>query len=882
MPELPLVPEPAPAAADLPAPEAGRVRGRRTPLGRVWRWASPLLGAALFALAVWVLHREARGVQYDQVSDALRALPPAALGLSLLFTALNYAILTGFDLLAFRYVGRKVSDWKVALVSFTGYAISNGVGFALISGTSVRYRFYSRWGLSAAEISRIVVFYFGTFWLGLLVLGGWSLSVDPHPGLSALAGGAWLRVAGVALLAAAAAYAAAGLLRRRLRIRSVEMTLPPPRMVVGQFVLSTLDWALAAGVFYVLLPPTGLTFLEFLSAFLAAQILGLLSHVPAGVGVFDGTMALLLREHLSPEQVLSSLVLYRIVYYLVPLAAALVVLLADEVRQRRHHLARWGGAFGALTGQLAPKVLAAFTFLAGALLLLSGATPTSPGRAEWIARWVPLAVVEASYFLGSVAGVGLLIISHGVARRLDIAWYLAAIALATGIAASIFKGGDYEEAAMLGAVLLVLLPNRGEFDRRAAFWETRFAPGWMIGVLSTVGASFWLGRFAFQHVEYSDQLWWRFAADADAPRFLRASVGVTVAILAFGVLRLLRPAHPEVHRPSEADLEDAGRLIGAQPSTVPFLVYLRDKAVLFSPERDAFLMFGVQGKTWVAMGDPIGSPRAIPGLIRHFFERCDDFGGVPIFYQVTKERLHQYADFGMTFVKLGEEAFVPLGDFHTDGAERKPFRLVLNRFAKAGSVFRVLPAGEVPSVLPALKEVSDDWLRHKEAGEKGFSLGFWQPEYLERFPVAMVEHEGRVVAFASVWPGPDGRELSVDLMRYREDAPKNAMEALLLHLMLWGKERGYQRFNLGMAPLSGLETSAIAPAWTRVGTFLYERWEGAYNFQGLRTYKEKFHPTWEPRYLAYPGGLALPRVTADVSALIAGGYRRIFRRRGER
>ena len=146
--------------------------------------------------------------------------------------------------------------------------------------------------------------------------------------------------------------------------------------------------------------------------------------------------------------------------------------------------------------------------------------------------------------------------------------------------------------------------------------------------------------------------------------------------------------------------------------------------------------------------------------------------------------------------------------------------------------------------------------------------------------MAVVEEAGRVVAFATVWPGPGGTELSVDLMRYRPDAPRNVMEALLLHLMHWGKAQGYQRFNLGMAPLSGLEVSAIAPVWTRIGNWLFQRGEALYNFQGLRTYKEKFHPSWEPRYLAYPGGLNLPRITADVSALIARGYRGIFRRGG--
>ncbi|HEX2205235.1 MAG TPA: bifunctional lysylphosphatidylglycerol flippase/synthetase MprF [Longimicrobium sp.] len=848
-----------------------------------WRWLSPAIGVALFAAGIWVIRSEMERVSYPEIRRTLAALPASALLLSVLFTIGNYTVLTAFDLLAFRYVGRKVRAWKVAVASFTGYAISNSVGWALVSGTSVRYRFYSRWDIPAGEISRIVLFYSGTFWLGLLVLGGLGLTFDPHPGLRDLVGGPLVRATGVALLATALAYAAFVLFRRRpVRFRGFEVPPPSPGTMAAQFALSTVDWAMAAAGLYVLLPRTDLSYAELLSAFMAAQLIGLVSHVPGGVGVFEGTMAILLRGHLSTEALISSLVVYRLVYYILPLGAALAVLVADEVRLRRHLLARWGGAFGALTGQLAPKVLAAFTFLAGVVLLFSGATPTEGARLRLVAENLPLALVEGSYFIGSVAGVALLLVSNGVARRLDFAWQLAMATLAVGIGASLLKGADYEEALFLGALLVAMALSRQEFDRRAAFWETRFSLPWTVAVVAVVGASVWLGLFAFRHVEYSSDLWWRFAANQDAPRALRGSVGAMVAVLAFGVARLLRPAPPEIAPPTDAELEEAGRLIARQPSTAPYLVYLRDKALLFTPARDAFLMYGVQGRSWIAMGEPVGDPRAATGLIRQFLGRCDDFGGVPVFYQVPGGRLHQYADFGLTFAKLGEEAFVSLADFHTDGADRKPFRLVLNRFERAELRFRVLEPAEVPGALAAAREVSDAWLASRGKGEKGFSLGFFDPEYMRRFPLAVVESGRGMEAFATVWPGPDGAELSVDLMRYRGDAPKNVMEALLLHLMLWGKARGYARFGLGMAPLSGLEMSAVAPAWTRVGTWLFESGDATfYNFQGLRLYKEKFHPVWEPRYLAWPGGMNLPRITADVSLLVGRGYRRILTRSGK-
>ena len=100
----------------------------------------------------------------------------------------------------------------------------------------------------------------------------------------------------------------------------------------------------------------------------------------------------------------------------------------------------------------------------------------------------------------------------------------------------------------------------------------------------------------------------------------------------------------------------------------------------------------------------------------------------------------------------------------------------------------------------------------------------------------------------------------------------------MVYVMRWGKEQGYRSFSLGMAPLSGFERSPVAPLWTRLGSFLYTHGETFYNFQGLRAYKDKFHPVWQSRYLAYPGGLTLPRTLADVAALIAGGYSRILRK----
>jgi phosphatidylglycerol lysyltransferase len=238
--------------------------------------------------------------------------------------------------------------------------------------------------------------------------------------------------------------------------------------------------------------------------------------------------------------------------------------------------------------------------------------------------------------------------------------------------------------------------------------------------------------------------------------------------------------------------------------------------------------------------------------------------------------LHHYADFGLTLVKLGEEARVDLQAFTLSGGQGARHRQALRRLDKNGATFRIVEAQDVSAIMKELRRVSDDWLSEKSTGEKGFSLGFFDETYLARFPVAIVERDGRIVAFANIWPGAARYELSVDLMRYDWDAPKGVMEALLVHVFLWGQAQGYRWFSLGMAPLSGFEGSPVASLWSRLGAFVYEHGASVYNFEGLRAYKDRFDPVWEPRYLAYHGGLHLPRVLADISALVAGGYRRIF------
>lgn len=845
---------------------------------RLRRALPPLIGFGLFLAALAVLRGELTTTSWQTLTRNAVGIPRWRLALALGLTGLNYLVLTGYDLLAFRSIGRALPRARIMIVSFLAYAIANNVGFAMLSGTSVRYRFYTRWGITAEELSRIVFSYSVTFWIGLLALGGLILTVGPFPGSShgqIPINGAPL---GWLLLAVCTGYIVASAMGvGPLRLRRVELPLPSARIALTQLAISMLDWALAAAVLFVLLPPSDLTWLEFLGAFLTAMLLGLASHVPGGAGVFEGLLVLLLRPHLNSADLLPAFIVYRAVYYLAPLFLALLGLIGDELLQRRSQAARVGAALGQIAQELTPRLLAAFTFLAGLVLLLSGATPAATGRLTLLARVFPLGVIETSHFAGSVIGAMLLLLSQGLSRRLDAAYYLSLFGIAAGVVAALLKGFDYEEATLLAFVFVLLWRARHAFNRRAAFFDTRFSAEWIAALAAAITASICLGLFAFKHVNYSTELWWQFELHGEASRFLRGSVGVAIVVLLFGIARLIRHTPHEFTTPADNDLADAGAIIRSQTTTMANLVFLRDKTLIFSEDRTTFVMYGVHGRTWVALGDPVGCPDRFEEVIGLFLERCDDFGGTPVFYEVSAGHLHRYADLGLTFAKLGEEAKVDLTSFTLSGGGASRLRQTMRRLEKDGGRFRVVGEAEVPQILGELREISNDWLAAKTGGEKGFSLGFFDEAYIRRFPIAVVESNGRIQAFSNIWLGGHRHELSLDLMRYRRDAPKSVMEGLLLHLLLWGQSEGYRWFALGMAPLAGVGHSPIGSPWNRIGAFLYEHGEPVYKFQGLRAFKEKFNPVWEPRYLAYPGGLKLPLILADVSVLIAGGYRQVFR-----
>jgi phosphatidylglycerol lysyltransferase len=832
----------------------------------------------MLCLALWVLHLFAREVNYHQIRQYVQGLPRGRFVLAACLTALGYVVMTLYDRFALISIKRQLPWRRVSMISFISYAFSNAVGMSLLVSGSIRYRFYIQNGLSTGEVARVVLFCTTSFWLGLLALTGVTLLWVPLPPDLPLAA---LRLpVGVGLTLVPVAWlVAAAVVRHPLRVWHWQVPLPSWRMGAQQILIGALDWGLAAAVLYVLMPDAlNSGFGHFLAIFVIAQMAGLISHVPGGLGVFEAVMLAgfgATGNQALAAPILGALAAFRVIYYLLPLCAAAVLVLQRETRSLRHK-SLWAPWFTALL----PSFFAGLTLVSGAVLLFSGATRALPERMAILREVLPLSVLEVSHLLASVIGMLLLILARGLQRRLDAAYVLTLALLLAGAAFSLLKGIDYEEATLLTLLAMGLAPAHRLFYRRASLFNTTFSLGWIAAIVAVLGCATWLVMFSYKHVDYSADLWWEFSFhQGGAPRALRALVAAAAAGMLFALASLIRPV--QVHRaaPSAEQLDMALPLIRQSPDTQAYLALMGDKTLLFDPLHCAFIMYDVEGRSWVAMGDPVGTDDAARReLVWTFLEQCERAGGWPVFYQVRPADLDLYLEVGMNLMKIGEQARVRLATFNLDGKSRKVLRNTVNKLTREGLRLQIIPAQAVSPLLPRLKEISDAWLRAKHVREKRFSLGAFDPHYLTRTPMALVWQGEQLVAFANLFLGATKHEASLDLMRHLPDGAPGIMDFLFVQLLQWARDEGYEWFNLGMAPLAGLHNRRLAPLWNRFGAMVFGRGERFYNFRGLQQYKDKFDPEWEPRYMAVPGGIALPMILANVASLISGGLSGVVRR----
>lgn len=847
------------------------------------RRATPvLLGIVLFALGLYALYHLLKPVNAADVAAQIKATPASVLAAALGATAIGYVALIFYDWFGLRFIGKRLDRRIVALGGFLGYAFGNTIGVSVVSGGAVRYRIYSAVGLNAFEVAAVSGYIALALGTGLTLVGVAALAF--HPGaVGALLPFAAPTIQGVAGLIVALSV---GLIvwlsatQRSVSIRGHALRLPPLPDLGGQLVVTLIDIAAASFALWVLLPAGKPDYTIFVAVYAAATMIGVLSHVPGGVGVFETVVLGTMPASVPVSDAAAALLLFRLIYYLVPFALAFLLVALNEIRLAKGLGSRLLARAPALQPAVAtlhgfsPGLVAAVTFGFGVWLLLITMLPTVRAAAISEGDLVGALLLEGGTLASAIAGVALIIVSHGLALRVSSAWWFAVGALLAGAVASLLNDFGAQNAAFLGAGALVLLPFRKAFDRPGQLTSGVFDLRWFATVIGAGAAAAAFFFFIHKAVPYSNDLWSEFSRDSNTPRALRAGLAATALLFFFGIYLLTRPIRKDLSKDPEPDaLPHAAGLCAGADDPQCWLSQTGDKRFLFSDSGNAFLMYGIHGASWIVLGDPVGKVEEFEALVWSFADQATRANARPVFYEVSASNLPLWVELGLTLHKIGEEAVIRLPEFSLAGGRFKNMRTAMNKRQRDGYEFALLSAPHDMTLIDELAVISDAWLGGKTGREKGFSVGRFDPAYLALFDIAVVRKDGRVIAFANVMKGKGGGNITVDLMRYLPEEASGLMEFMFLSLIEHYRDEGAEEFSLGMAPLSGLSERSVSRSWNRFGRLIYRHGGAFYNFEGLRAFKQKFQPEWRPRYLAIPPNISPLRAMGDVALLIAGSAR---------
>lgn len=298
---------------------------------KIWK---PLIAIVAISLAAFLLYRTLSRYSMDQLLDAVSAIPAMRLAAAGGFAATSYICLSGFDYLALHYVGKPLPYYKALWSSFTSLSIGHNIGLAFLSSGAVRYRFYTRWGLSAADVAKVILFCGITVGLGLMVLGGAALLLRSKLAveITGLSQGFVIGLGVICLILPTAYLLLAAVVEKPLRIRNWSLEMPPLRLAVGQVIVGSVNFAFVSACLHqALAAVTEVAYVSVASVYVIANTTALISHVPGGLGVIESVVMYLL----PGQDLIGSLLVFRFVYFLIPLCIGVPIFLVTEFFYKR-------------------------------------------------------------------------------------------------------------------------------------------------------------------------------------------------------------------------------------------------------------------------------------------------------------------------------------------------------------------------------------------------------------------------------------------------------------------------------------------------------------------------------------------------------------------
>ncbi|AGZ26680.1 MULTISPECIES: bifunctional lysylphosphatidylglycerol flippase/synthetase MprF [Staphylococcus] len=805
-----------------------------------------VFAATLFVFVVFTLYRELSTInfkdtlmQFGKINRLWLVLLFAGGGASLL-------ILSLYDIILVKSLKLDIPLTKVFRVSYIINALNAIVGFGGFIGAGLRAFVYKNY----TEDNKKLVHYISVILISMLTgLSLLSILVVFHvfnasDMLDRISWVRWILYIVALFLPIFIIYTIMKPADKNNRFMGVYCTL-----------VSCVEWMAAAVVLYfsALIVGIDISFMNFIGIFIIAALSGLVSFIPGGFGAFDLVVLLGFKSlGVSEENILLALLLYRFAYYFVPVAIALVLSSFEFGNTAKKYIE--GSKYFVpakdvtsflmsyqkdILSKIPSFSLAILVFLTSVIFFINNLTIIYDGLYDdnHFVYYITLSVHTSACLL-------LMLNVKGIFKQSRRAIIFAIISVVLIFTATIYTYASFLLLTWLVVifVLLIIAYRRAKVVKRPLRLKNVF----LIVIISLI-------VLYINHIIISSTLYaldvYNLEVDTTV---LRYYFWITIALITLIVASIAWLFDYRYSKSNQnKDLTICEQIIHEYGGNyLTHLIYSGDKDYFVHDNESAFLMYRYKSNALVVLGDPVGDASSFESLLEAFYEYAEYYGYDIIFYQVSDRFMPLYHNFGNQFFKLGEEAIIDLTTFTTSGKKRRGFRATLNKFDDLNINFEVIEPPFSKEMIETLQHVSDQWLDGRN--EMHFSVGQFSEEYLSKAPIGIMRNEdGKIIAFCTLMPTYFNDAISVDLIRWLPELDLPLMDGLYLHMLSWGKEKGYRSFNMGMATLSNVGQLHYSYLRERLAGRVFEHFNGLYRFQGLRRYKEKYGPNWEPRFLVY-------------------------------
>ncbi|EIC96444.1 membrane protein, PF03706 family / PF09924 family multi-domain protein [Lachnoanaerobaculum saburreum F0468] len=820
-----------------------------------------ILFITILILVLTELFHIGKTISFSVVKNIIEHLSPLQVFSLFIFGIIAVSPMMLYDYILTKELGKKISVGKLIENSWTINSLNNLIGFAGIVDVGLRYSYFSekeKEGKTMQSISKVMPYFMsGLSLLSLLSVFSIFLSHKNDT----------LKPYSFVLIIAS-------LILPILLILSTRKNMDyfgnlSGKKMFALILTSLLDWSFVSIFFFYVGKTLGydISLINILPLYFISICIGMVSMIPGSLGSFDLMMiGGLLHLSINHNEAASWLLLFRIFYYIVPFFIGLILFLKSMGGQIND---KFSGIPKKLSKLIKQSVSHFMSNFFGFFLMATAILPDQIHSIPIIGKMDPIHGQLLFQFPSFLLGSLFFLLGRLLKRRSQFALGFAAIM--SFISLVYINLGEVSVFSSIYLILFIILVflRREDLDRRSFFYpvEDRLKDiGYIAGsfiitfflmyISSENTGHESLGYIIFHGgTGYGTSLKVHFF-NIFLNRFFHLFIYLAIIALFYIVV--------------ESFAKDRHFSFGEKFDKVRFetflknfnntnlnasLAFLNDKLLYYYIENEKDLVvfqFALEDGKVIVMGDPIGPKEYFPKAINEFIKEAESKNLIPLFYEIGQELTLLLHELGYEFMKFGETAKVNLTEFGLVGKSGRKFRAVINRGENSGYSFKIMSPPFSKEFMDELENISNDWLSGRE--EKGFSLGFFDRDYLSLAPVACVlDKSGKVQAFANFLVCNTKTESSIDLMRYDPLTERNGiMDYLFVQIFLYMKENDVVYFDLGMAPLSNVGQNDHSFVEEKLAFLVYTFATRFYSFGGLRKYKEKFSPSWEARYLSYP------------------------------